>query len=333
MATGNNKKAASPKTDHTSFNGIIGTSKAIQDVLERIQKVACEDVSVLIIGETGTGKELVARLIHNLSNRQSDIFIPVNMGAVAPELVSSEIFGHVKGSFTGATDSRDGLFATANDGTLFLDEVGSMDRKTQTALLRILENRVFRKVGGRKTYTTNARILAANDTDLRQAVKEKRFRRDLLYRLEVFSIHVPPLRERCEDIPLLVEHFISLFRNEMESTLVNSLTNEALESLLQYNWPGNIRELKNAIQSAMLLTEGKEITLDDLPPRICGRNRDNSKEAIPPGLPLKEVEKIYITQTLKRTNGNKSAAAKSLGVSRRYLYNKIEEYAIDCKAF
>lgn len=326
----NENVSASDAVSPSSETGLIGTSTAIQEILEKIKKIAAEDVTVLIIGETGTGKELVARAIHQFSHRRDKIFIPVNMGAMATEIVSSEIFGHVKGSFTGASDAREGLFTTADDGTLFLDEVGSMDRKTQTALLRILENRIFRKVGGSKTYRTNARIIAANDSDLRSAVKEKKFRRDLLYRLEVVTIQIPPLRERLEDIPLLVQHFIHQFNNEMERSNLDGLTKEALESLLAYRWPGNVRELKNVIQSAMLLTESNEILLDDLPPRICNTDKADLKNAIRPGLTIKEVEKIYITQTLKRTKGNKTEAAKSLGVSRRYLYNKIEDYVIDC---
>lgn len=312
--------------------GLIGTSAAIRDVVKKIKKIAVEDVTVLIIGETGTGKELVARAIHRLSSRRDQIFIPVNMGAMATELASSEIFGHVRGSFTGATESREGLFATADNGTLFLDEVGSMDRKTQTALLRILENRIFRKVGGRKTYTTNARIIAANDSDLRRAVEEKQFRRDLLYRLEVVTIRVPPLRERLDDIPVLAGHFIRQFSQEMRSIHVAGLTGDALDCLLKYSWPGNVRELKNVIQGAMLLAENDKINLEDLPARICDRQSDCTQDAILPGIPLKEVEKIHIARTLQQTGGNKSKAAQSLGVSRRYLYNKIEEYGIDCDA-
>lgn len=309
---------------------IIGTSKAIHEVFEKIQKVACEDVTVLILGETGTGKELAARAIHQLSKRREGPLIPVNMGAMAPEIVSSEIFGHEKGSFTGATDAREGIFKAADNGTLFLDEVGSMDHKTQTALLRILENRVFTKVGGRKTYKTNARIIAANDSDLRIAVKEKKFRRDLLYRLEVFTIHMPALRERWEDIPLLTNYFMAQFNQEMEQKPVSGITDEAIQLLTQYRWPGNVRELKNVIQGAMLLAETDQITSEDLPPRIGSDDSKGSRSLLRPGMSLKEVEKFYIAQTLQLTNGNKSKAAKSLGVSRRYLYNKIEEYAIDC---
>lgn len=311
------------------FFGIRGNSKVLNDVFTKIEQVAPEDVTVLIIGESGVGKELVARAIHRLSQRADGPFLPVNMGAMATEIASSEIFGHEKGAFTGASESREGLFTAANDGTLFLDEVGSMDHKTQTALLRILENRVFRKVGGKKTHETNARIIAANDRDLRQDVKEKKFRRDLLYRLEVFTIHVPPLRDRPEDIPILVDGFMKQFNHEMEKEDICHITDAALDCLLQYRWPGNVRELKNVIQSAMLLiTDQNSITPDHLPARLKADDGKARVSGIPPGLSLKDVEKIYITQTLRLTEGNKSAAAKSLGVSRRYLYNKIEEYDI-----
>ena len=197
--------AVTPQSPPDSWCGIVGTSPAIRQMQVQIEKVAPEDVTVLIIGESGSGKELVALAIHCHSPRRDAPFVAVNMGALAREIAPSEIFGHEKGAFTGATASRDGMFSAADGGTLFLDEVSSMDHKTQTSLLRILENREFNKIGGDTTYKTNARIIAANDNDLRTAVREKRFRRDLLYRLEVFTINVPPLRDRAEDIPLLID--------------------------------------------------------------------------------------------------------------------------------
>ncbi len=309
--------------------GIIGTSAAIGEVLNRIEAATREDVTVLILGESGTGKELVAQLIHHKSRRSQNPFIPVNVGAITSEIGSSEIFGHVKGAFTGATDDRKGLFETADSGTLFLDEIGSMDPRIQTTLLRILENRAFRKVGGKTLQKTNARIIAANDNDLRPAVKEKRFRRDLLYRLEVFTIVVPPLRERREDIPVLIDHFLRQFSREMDSTSIEGISDEARERMQAYSWPGNVRELKNVIQSAMLLANSGTITAGHLPLRICSTtNRNPDAFRLPPELCLKDLEKMYIIQTLKIKNGNKSQTAKILGVSRRYLYNKLEEYNI-----
>ncbi len=311
------------------FDELIGRSPAMQEVYRCIKVAAEEDVTVLVRGESGTGKELVARAIHNNSKRSDGPFIPVNMGAMAQEIVPSEIFGHEKGAFTGAQESREGLFAAADSGTLFLDEVGSMDHKTQTSLLRILENREFRKVGGRKTYTTDARIIAATAEDLTASVEAKRFRRDLLYRLEVFPIHVPVLRDHAEDIPLLIERFIENLNKELESKDISGISSDALDHVLQYTWPGNVRELRNVIQSAMLLADRDIIQADNLPPRvIADAGQGLSGITISAGLPLKEVEKRYIKQTLVWSKGNKSEAAKKLRVSRRYLYNKIEEYNI-----
>ncbi len=319
---------AAHRNEETSFYGIIGKTGSMQALYKKILRVAHEDVTVFIIGESGTGKELVAHAIHRLSKRSGGPFVPVNMGALAGEIAFSEIFGHEKGSFTGATEAREGIFGASEDGTLFLDEVGSMDHKTQTALLRILENRVFNKVGGRKTYTTNARIVAANTCNLRSAVKEKTFRRDLLYRLEVFSIELTPLRERREDIPLLIDFFINRFNEKQGTGKVDGVAQEALECLMHYSWPGNVRELMNVIRSAMLLAKKNKITPNDLPPRICAQKTTDVGLVLCFGRSLKEVEKLYITRALQLTSGNKSEAARKLGVSRRYLYNKIEQYNI-----
>ncbi len=308
--------------------GIIGVSETMQEIFKKIDLIAHEDVTVLLLGETGTGKEIIARRIHAGSKHSHGPFVAVNMGAIATELVSSELFGHEKGAFTGATEARQGLFAAAENGTIFLDELSSMAHKTQTALLRILENRTFRKVGGNKHYTTNTRIIAANDADLRIAVEAKKFRRDLMYRLEVFTIQIPPLRERREEIPALAAYFIKLFSEEMD-TNVTGITEEAFECLLQYNWPGNVRELKNVVQSAMLLAETEKITPDDLPTRIVAKECTRAPSALCPHLCLKEVFKLHIAQALQSTNGNKSRAAEALGVSRQYLYSKIAEYKID----
>jgi DNA-binding NtrC family response regulator len=300
----------------------------MEDVYRKVQAVAQEDVTVLIIGESGTGKELTARAIHNCSCRSAKAFVPINMGALTSEITPSEFFGHEKGAFTGATDSKRGLFEAAENGTLFLDEIESMDHKAQTTLLRILENREYCRVGGSTTYHTNARIIAATISDLRTAVQEKRFRRDLLYRLEVFVIRIPALRERTEDIPTLVTHFIDMFRKEMKKNDVRDVSQEAMGCLLRYSWPGNVRELKNVIQSSMLLAGGDTITPDNLPPSICRASGQVERDRLDilPGLSLREVEMRYIVATLRCTGNNKSEAARRLGVSRRYLYNKINEY-------
>ena len=237
-----------------SFDGLVAQSKLMQDIFWKINLAAENDITVLITGESGTGKELVAKSIHQRSPRSSCPFVPINMGAVTKDLAASELFGHVKGAFTGATELRDGLFENARGGTLFLDEVSTLDNKTQTSLLRILENREFRRVGGKKTIYTDARIIAATNKDLRKAVEEGSFRKDLYFRLEVFTITLPPLRERWIDIPLLIKEFIKRFNNEMDKC-VKKVSKDAIDYLIQYDWPGNVRELKNVIQRAITRIE------------------------------------------------------------------------------
>ena len=308
-----------------AFDGIVGRSKPVRDVFWKIKLAAENDITVLITGDSGTGKELVAHSIHQRSNRSQGPFIPVNMGSLATELVPSELFGHEKGAFTGATELKDGMFESASGGTLFLDEISTIDAKTQTSLLRILENREFHKVGGKKIITTDARIIAATNRNLHDAVEKGTFRRDLLYRLDVFTIHLPPLRERWQDIPSLVNHFISLFNQEMGKSL-QKMTQDALGCLVEYEWPGNIRELKNIVQRSMLYSNGNTVTAEDLPERIVHNAHKHKEFNLALGLPLKEIEKRYIERILWWTHGNKIKAAKILGITRKTLYNKINEY-------
>lgn len=308
-----------------SFDGLVAQSKLMQDIFWKINLAAENDITVLITGESGTGKELVAKSIHHRSPRSSGPFVPINMGAVTKDLAPSELFGHVKGAFTGATELRDGLFESARGGTLFLDEVSTLDNKTQTSLLRILENREFRRVGGKKTIYTDARIIAATNKDLRKAVEEGSFRKDLYFRLEVFTITLPPLRERWIDIPLLIKEFIKRFNIEMDKR-VKKVSKDAIDYLIQYEWPGNVRELKNVIQRAMLLSKKNTITPEFLPDRIITDHPQNKKLEIEIGLPLREVEKRYIERTLWWSRGNRLKAAHMLGITRRTLYNKIDEY-------
>jgi transcriptional regulator with PAS, ATPase and Fis domain len=308
-----------------SFDGLLGQSRYMKDVYWKINLAAENDITVLITGESGTGKELVARSIHNRGKRSSDPFVAINMGALSKELAPSELFGHEKGAFTGATESRNGIFESASKGTLFLDEVSSLDHKTQTSLLRILENREFLRVGGRKTIRTDARIIAATNRNLREAVESGTFRRDLYFRLEVFTINLPPLRERWDDIMILVKGFIEMFNREMGRS-VNKVPQDVLDYLIKYEWPGNVRELKNVIQRAMLLSKKNIITSEYLPDRILARNPQKKSLNLEIGMPLKEVEKRYIERTLWWLRGNKLKAAKLLGISRRALYNKIEEH-------
>ncbi len=308
-----------------SFDGIIARGKHMREVFWKIDLAAENDVTVLITGESGTGKELVARSIHSRSPRSSGPFLALNTGAMTRELITSELFGHEKGAFTGATELKDGVFESANNGTLFLDEISSMDYKTQTSLLRILENREYRRVGGKNTKKTNARIVAATNRNLRDLIKEGKFRKDLYYRLEVFTIHVPALRKRWEDIPLLAREFVKIFNAELEKK-IKKISKEAMDYLMKYDWPGNVRELKNVIQRAILLCDSGELTPEHLPERIVSAiSRSNCIE-LEIGLPLQEIEKKYIERTLWWVNGNKVKAAKALSISRRALYNKIEEY-------
>lgn len=309
------------------FDNLIGQSDCMKEIYRKITIASENDITVLITGESGTGKELVARSIHKRSNRAKAPFIPVNMGVLSKELAPSELFGHEKGAFTGATEPQDGLFEIASGGTLLLDEVESLDHKTQSILLRILENREYRKVGGKKTIRTNARIIASSNKNLRDDVEAGSFRRDLYFRLEVFTINLPPLKNRCDDIPFLLKHFTTLFNKEMGKT-INKISQEALDRLMRYEWPGNVRELKNIIQRAMLLSKKNIITSDDLPERLQAKPLQKQTLNLEAGLPLKEVEKRYIENTLRWSQGNKLKAAKVLGISRRALYNKIEAYSL-----
>ncbi len=308
-----------------SFDSLIGQSDCMMETFWKITIAAENDITVLITGESGTGKELVARAIHKRSSRAKGPFIPINMGVLSRELAPSELFGHEKGAFTGAIEPQDGLFEISSGGTLFLDEIESLDHKTQSILLRILENREYRRVGGKKTIRTNARIIASTNKNLRDDVDSGTFRKDLYFRLEVFTINLPPLKNRRDDIPLLLKHFTTLFNKEMGKT-INKISPDALDRLMHYTWPGNVRELKNIIQRAMLLSKKNIITPDVLPDRIQIKPLQRQTLDLDMGLPLKEVEKRYIENTLRRTRGNKVKAAQLLGISRRALYNKIEAY-------
>jgi len=307
------------------FDSMVGRSKIMKDVYWKINLAAENDVTVLITGESGTGKELIARSIHSRSKRSSGQFVAVNSGAMANDLVTSEFFGHEKGAFTGATELQDGLFENANDGTLFLDEVSSMDYKAQTSILRILENREYRRVGGKKTFKTNARIIAATNKNLHKSIEEGKFRKDLYYRFEVFTINIPPLRKRWEDIPALVKEFINQFNKELNKK-IKKVSKEAMDCLIKYEWPGNVRELKSATQRAMLLSNGNTLTQESLPERLLTDNPKRKHVEIEIGLPLNEIEKKYIERTLWWLGGNKVKTAEALRISRRALYNKIEEY-------
>jgi transcriptional regulator with PAS, ATPase and Fis domain len=296
-------------------------------VIRRVLDVAEVDIPVLVTGETGTGKDLIAAAIHKRSQRKYKPYIALNTGAMAPELIASEIFGHERGAYTGAQESRPGIFEQADGGTVFLDEIATMDEKTQISLLRVLEEKMFRRVGGLKNISADVRIIAATNEHLEKSVAEKRFREDLFYRLNVFPIAVPPLRDRPGAVTVLTDHFVAKFA-AVYGKEVKRVLPETYRLLRHYSWPGNVRELKNAIQTAVLMAETAELTPDLIPTRIRdasvrGNHPGDFTCAFSVGVTLDAVEKELIRVTLAAANGNKKQAASTLGISRRALYNKI----------
>ncbi|MFP4384253.1 MAG: sigma-54 interaction domain-containing protein [Spirochaetia bacterium] len=307
-------------------NSIIGESDEMKKVFSAVEQIAPLEVTVLITGESGTGKDLVAQNIHKLSGRREGPFVAVNTGAIAPELISSELFGHEKGSFTGAMNRKKGKFEIAEEGTLFLDEVSTMSTNTQISLLRVLESREFQRVGGERFLRTNVRLIAATNENLQAAIKDKKFRADLFHRLNVFSISLPPLRKRGDDILLLANHFLKQYCDEFNKKFL-PLTEEVENILLNYPWPGNVRELQNTmIRLAVTATKDK-IGKEDLPDLIVNNSTDSSILLIEVGSPIEAVERKLIEATLKKVNGKKNEAADILGISRKALYNKIQAYS------
>jgi two-component system response regulator HydG len=308
---------------------IIGTSSAIQAIRDLIQRVAATDASALITGKSGTGKELVVRTIHELSARRGGPFIAINAAAMAESLIESEIFGHEKGSFTGATGTRQGCFELAHHGTLLLDEIVEMPIALQPKLLRILEDGKVRRLGGTQEHHFDVRVLAATNRDPAEAVREGMLREDLFYRLSVFSISVPPLREHAEDIPLLAHHFIRHF-NRKHGRAVEGLRDEARQRLMAYGWPGNVRELRNVMERAIVLANDW-IEVSDLPPYFIDGNGGppaaGSTDALA-GLSLAEVEKRLILDTLERVGQNKAEAARRLKLDVKTIRNKLKSYGL-----
>jgi two-component system response regulator AtoC len=315
------------------FPRIIGRSEKIADVAQMVQKVAPTKTTVLLLGESGTGKELFARAIHNLSNRQNYPFVPINCAAIPRDLLESELFGHEKGSYTGADAKKLGKFELADKGTIFLDEVGDMDLTIQSKLLRAIEEGEIERIGAGKTIKVDVRIVAASNKDIEKAVEDKKFREDLYYRLNVFPIKIPPLRERKDDIPLLVEYFINKYCLEIKTSL-KSVSKEALNMLINYHWKGNVRELENAIERAIILCDGdviapehfvlnKQFVFGSAKQSMDGTLEDVAKEA------LRTAETQRIVIALKETRGNKSKAAEILRVSYKTLLTKIKEYGIE----
>ena len=311
--------------DHYRFENIITKSSKMQRVIELIKIVAKSNATVLITGESGTGKELVARAIHSQSHRQSKPFVAVSCAALPESLLESELFGHEKGSFTGAYAQKKGKFEFANGGTLFLDEIGEMSANVQVHLLRVLEEKEFTRVGGNEPIKVDVRVISATNKDLKRAIASGQFREDLYYRLNVVTIELPLLRERKEDIPLLAQYFLNKFALENQKE-VAGFSPEATEFLLGYDWPGNVRELENAIERAVILAKDSLITIADLPQE----NTSLARSALT-GKNLKEMEKNHILNVLCETDGNYSEAARILGITRMTLYNKVRQYGLNVK--
>lgn len=296
-----------------SLEGMIGSSEIMHDLFKMVKKVAETSATVLIVGETGTGKELIARALHYSSDRAGNPFLAVNCGAIPESLLESELFGHVKGAFTGATTDNKGLFRSAGEGTLFLDEIGELASHLQVKLLRALQEREVVPVGSNTSFTVDARIVAASNKNLESEIANGNFREDLFYRLNVIQLNVPPLRDRREDIPLLARHF----------SAGKLITSDAMTRLLSYDWPGNVRELENCIERAKILCSGT-ITVDDLPAKLL----TNSEPRTASSQSLDEVERYHIETVLKQVDGNKVAAAAVLGIDLSTLYRKLRRYEV-----
>ncbi len=327
-------KNLSPTAQITSieFEGMVATSMAMRMVFQQIVEAAAVDVPVLINGETGTGKDLVAAAIHKRSKRKDAPYLPVNMGAISPNLIASELFGHEKGAYTGASEARSGFFEQAQHGTLFLDEITTMDEKTQVSLLRVLETKTLRRVRGDKDIKVDVRVIAATNECIDEAVKAGKFREDLYYRLDVFGIHVPPLRERPGGVSLLTDHFVTLF-NAQYHKQIRTVAQETYRLLRQYAWPGNVRELKNVIQRAVVMANSAELRPDLLPTRIRQAGEDEAvrpveQSPIQLGMTLADAEREFVKMTIASVGGNKTKAADLLGISRRALYNKLKHHGL-----
>jgi DNA-binding NtrC family response regulator len=311
--------------DHGSFGKMIGAAPEMRRVYQVIEQAAPTAASVLITGESGTGKELVAQTIHQLSPRAQEPFVPINCAAIPETLLESEIFGHEKGAFTGAVDRREGCFELADRGTLFLDEIAEMTPATQVKLLRVLQERTFRRLGGRAEQTVDVRVIAATNVNPVDAVKNGKLREDLYYRLNVFLIELPPLRQRKEDLPLLIQSFLAEFnaRNNKEVTAIDPAAMKIFE---QYNWPGNVRELRNVIERAVILSTGEFIEPKHLPPLVTAAAAPDAPAiSLEPGVTVEEAEQRLILLTLQHTRDNKTRAAEILGISLKTLHNKLNK--------
>jgi len=309
------------------FKEIIGKSEEIQSVFNLVNKVADTDSTILISGESGTGKELIAKAIHYRSGRASAPFVSINCGALPENLLESELFGHVKGSFTGAIRDKEGMFKVASGGTFFLDEVGETTLAIQVKLLRVLQEREIIPVGGTAPIKVDVRLIAATNADLEKAVKEERFRADLYYRLNVIPVVMPPLRDRRDDIPLLVDHFLHVASER--SGRRKTVSKEAMGLLSNYDWPGNVRELENIVERACILQDGDEFRIDDLPDKVRHHSQERRKVVMQETqMTLDELEKEYLVSVLEETNWQKKKASAILGINASTLYRKIQRYGL-----
>ena len=329
---GDNAELRQQLSEKESFEGMIGTSAPIQRVIKTMRQVAPSRISVLITGESGTGKELVARAIHNHSNATGR-FVPLNCAGLSESILEDELFGHVRGAFTGAERDREGRFEYANEGTLFLDEIGDMPMSMQAKLLRVLESGEVVRLGDNAPRMVRVRLISATNTDLGERVRDGSFREDLYFRIKGAQIELPPLRERREDIPLLARHFVQAFAEEQGMERVPELSDEAQRALMQHNWPGNIRQLKNVIQNMMVLADDDTLTPEHLPAEI--REGSDQEAAAPAlaagstaGMSLDQIEKQAIRDTLRLQQGNREETARILGIGERTLYRKLKEYGI-----
>jgi len=316
--------------DKLGFDNIIAASPEMRRILKVVKQVAPTNITVLLQGESGTGKDLIANAIHQHSPRGSKRVVTLDCAGLSEGVLESELFGHVKGAFTGAISTRKGRFEYADGSTLFLDEIGEMPMTMQAKLLRVLETREIVPVGSNEPVTVDVRLVSATNRDLGQMVKEKTFREDLYFRIKGVTLRIPPLRERREDIPLLVEHFLTIF-NEQHQKSVEGLSSEARNILVNYHWPGNVRELRNIVESMMVLTDKKILEAEDVPEEIRAQSNVSQTTAIVPlsrmaGKSLQELEKEHIRNTLQMTKGNREQAANILGIAPRTLYRKLKEY-------
>jgi DNA-binding NtrC family response regulator len=330
LGTVTRETPAKTREPQDQFSTIIGNSDAIHNLFQLIRSLKESTITVLIQGESGTGKELVARAIHQTSPRRRGPFVAINCGAIPPNLMESELFGHERGAFTGALQQTKGKFEVAQHGTLFLDEISELDRDLQVKLLRVLQEKEFQRVGGNITYKTEARIIAATSQDLSAAIRTGGFREDLYYRLNVLPIMLPPLRDRGEDIPLLLEHFFQ--KTAGPTKRVPAIAEDAWKALLSYQYPGNVRQLANIVERLTVICQEGKISVSDLPQEVRGEaspaapSLGQLKELPQAGVSLREVERELILKTLNLTAGNKQAAAKMLGITRRLLYLRLAEY-------